>query len=186
MWPGLSLQPLRWETILALSLIHILSINLGDTVRYSQNGLSTVSSWQVDNKINYAFDGGVDIAGAAVQWLRDKLRIIWNSAETENIASSVQDTGGLYFVPAFSGLAAPHWDQYARGMMIGITGGTSREHIVRAVLESIAFQVYDNAQVMEQDSGYEKIVGSKIAYIKTFNFTRENYSEVLKQYRQND
>ena len=129
-------------------------INLGDTVRYSQNGLITVSSWQVDNKINYAFDGGVYIAGAAVQWLRDKLRIIWNSAETENIASSVQDTGGLYFVPAFSGLAAPHWDQYARGMMIGITGGTSREHIVRAVLESIAFQVYDNAQVMEQDSGY--------------------------------
>ena len=141
-------------------------INLGDTVRYSQNGLITVSSWQVDNKINYAFDGGVYIAGAAVQWLRDKLRIIWNSAETENIASSVQDTGGLYFVPAFSGLAAPHWDQYARGMMIGITGGTSREHIVRAVLESIAFQVYDNAQVMEQDSGYSfsvmKAVGGPV------------------------
>lgn len=129
-------------------------INLGDTVRYSQNGLITVSSWQVDNKINYAFDGGVYIAGAAIQWLRDKLRVIWNSAETETIAASVPDTGGLYFVPAFSGLAAPHWDQYARGMMIGITGGTTREHIVRATLESIAFQVYDNAQVMKQDSGY--------------------------------
>ncbi|MGI5962683.1 MAG: glycerol kinase GlpK [Lawsonibacter sp.] len=130
-------------------------INLGDTVRYSKNGLITVSSWQVDQKINYAFDGGVYIAGAAIQWLRDKLRIIWNSAETESIAASIPDTGGLYFVPAFSGLAAPHWDQYARGMMIGITGGTTREQIVRATLESIAFQVYDNAQVMKKDSGYD-------------------------------
>ena len=129
--------------------------NLGDEVRYSKNGLITVSSWKVDGKINYAFDGGVYIAGAAIQWLRDKLRIIWNSSETEQIAGSVADTGGLYFVPAFSGLAAPHWDQYARGMMIGITGGTTREHIVRATLESIAFQVYDNAQVMKKDSGYD-------------------------------
>lgn len=129
--------------------------NLGDEVRYSKNGLITVSSWQVGGKINYAFDGGVYIAGAAVQWLRDNLRLIWNSAETEEIANSIKDTGGLYFVPAFSGLAAPHWDQYARGMMIGITGGTSREHIVRATLESIAFQVYDNAQVMKKDSGYD-------------------------------
>ena len=128
--------------------------NLGDEVRYSKNGLITVSSWQVGGKINYAFDGGVYIAGAAIQWLRDKVRLIWNSAETEAIAKSIPDTGGLYFVPAFSGLAAPHWDQYARGMMIGITGGTTREHIVRATLESIAFQVYDNAQMMKKDSGY--------------------------------
>lgn len=129
--------------------------NLGHEVVYSKGGLITVSSWRVNDEITYAFDGGVYIAGAAIQWLRDKLRLIWNSAETESIASSIKDTGGLYFVPAFSGLAAPHWDQYARGMMIGITGGTSREHIVRATLESIAFQVYDNAQVMSQDSGYQ-------------------------------
>lgn len=130
-------------------------INLGDQVRYSKNGLITVSSWQVDNKINYAFDGGVYIAGAAVQWLRDKLRVIGSSAETESVALSAKDTGGVYFVPAFAGLAAPHWDQYARGMMIGITGGTTREQIVRATLESIAFQVYDNAMVMQKDSGYD-------------------------------
>ena len=129
-------------------------INLGHHVTLSKNGLITVCSWSVGGERTYAFDGGVYIAGAAIQWLRDKLRIIWNSAETESIAKSVKDTGGLYFVPAFAGLAAPHWDQYARGMMIGITGGTTREHIVRATLESIAFQVYDNAQVMKLDSGY--------------------------------
>lgn len=128
--------------------------NLGDTVRYSDNGLITVSSWQVDGKINYAFDGGVYIAGAAVQWLRDGLQIIEKSSQTEAMALSVKDTGGVYFVPAFAGLAAPHWDQYARGMMVGITGGTKREHIVRATLESIAFQVRDNAMMMEKDSGY--------------------------------
>ncbi|MCI2058009.1 MAG: glycerol kinase GlpK [Oscillibacter sp.] len=129
-------------------------INLGHEVVYSKGGLITVSSWQVNNEITYAFDGGVYIAGAAIQWLRDKLKIIKNSAETEKIALSVKDTGGVYFVPAFAGLAAPHWDQYARGMIIGITGGTTSDQIVRATLESIAFQVYDNAQVMKTDSGY--------------------------------
>lgn len=128
--------------------------NLGDTVQYSQNGLITVASWQVKDKINYAFDGGVYIAGAAVQWLRDKMKLISNSAETETMAYSVKDTGNVYFVPAFSGLAAPHWDQYARGMIIGITGGTTKEQVVRATLESIAFQVYDNAQVMQKDVGH--------------------------------
>ena len=127
--------------------------NLGTTPRLSDNGLITVASWQINNKINYAFDGGVYIAGAAIQWLRDKMHLICNSAETEAIASSVRNTGDVYFVPAFAGLAAPHWDQYARGMIIGLTGGTSREHIVRATLESIAFQVYDNARVMEKDAG---------------------------------
>ncbi len=130
-------------------------INLGDEVVYSKNGLITVSSWRVNNKTTYAFDGGVYIAGAAIQWLRDKMQIISNSSETEQIAYSVKDTGGVYFVPAFVGLAAPHWDPYARGMIIGITGGTTREQIVRATLESIAFQVYDNAQVMKLDSGYD-------------------------------
>jgi len=132
-----------------------MSMNLGQDAIYSKDGLITVGAWRVNNQTTYAFEGGVYIAGAAVQWLRDKLRIIWNSAETETIAMSIPDTGGLYFVPAFSGLAAPHWDQYARGMMIGITGGTTREHIVRATLESIAFQVYDNAQVMKNNSGID-------------------------------
>lgn len=127
--------------------------NLGDRVRYSENGLLTVAAWQVKEQVTYAFDGGVYIAGAAVQWLRDKMRLISHSAESEAMALSVADTGNVYFVPAFSGLAAPHWDQYARGMIIGITGGTTREQVVRATLESIAFQVYDNARVMASDMG---------------------------------
>lgn len=142
-------------------------INLGQQVKLSHNGLISVCAWGVNGERTYAFDGGVYIAGAAIQWLRDKLRIIWNSAETEVIAQAVKDTGGLYFVPAFAGLAAPHWEQYARGMMMGITGGTTREHIVRATLESIAFQVYDNAQVMKKDSGYDfaamKVDGGPVA-----------------------
>ena len=128
-------------------------INLGHKVVLSQNGLITVCAWSVNGERTYAFDGGVYIAGAAIQWLRDKLQIINNSAETEKMSIDAKDTGGVYFVPAFSGLAAPHWDQYARGMMIGITGGTTKEQIVRATLESIAFQVYDNAMVMIKDSG---------------------------------
>ena len=127
--------------------------NLGNTVSYSRNGLLTVAAWQAGDNITYAFDGGVYIAGAAVQWLRDKMKLIANSAQTEAIADSVTDTGDVYFVPAFSGLAAPHWDQYARGMIIGITGGTTGAHVVRATLESIAFQVYDNAMVMQKDMG---------------------------------
>ena len=127
--------------------------NLGNTIRYSDN-LITVCSWRIGGKINYAFDGGVYIAGAAVQWLRDKIRLIGNAAETEMISQSVPDTGGVYFVPAFAGLAAPYWDQYARGAIVGITGGTTSAHIVRATLESIAFQVYDNAMAMREASGY--------------------------------
>ena len=128
-------------------------INLGNKPVLSKNGLITVCAWSVNGERTYAFDGGVYIAGAAIQWLRDKLQFISSSAESEDMAIRAGGTGGVYFVPAFSGLAAPHWDQYARGMMIGITGGTSKEQIVRATLESIAFQVYDNAQVMKIDSG---------------------------------
>ena len=130
-------------------------MNLGHQARLSDHGLISVCSWSVNGERTYAFDGGVYIAGAAIQWLRDKLRVIENSAQTEAIAQSVEDTGGVYFVPAFSGLAAPHWDQYARGMIIGITGGTTREQIIRATLESIAFQVYDNAEVMKLDSDHD-------------------------------
>lgn len=142
-------------------------LNLGEEMKYSKNGLITVSAWKINDKITYAYDGGVYIAGAAVQWVRDNMRFVSNSAETEQIALSMKDTGGVYFVPAFAGLAAPHWDQYARGMMIGLTGGTTSEQIVRATLESIAFQVYDNAQVMKLDSGYDftsmKVDGGPVA-----------------------
>ena len=127
--------------------------SLGNEIFRSSEGLLTSPTWRVAGKTGYALDGGIYIAGAAVQWLRDKLRLVSSSAETEAMARSVADTGNVYFVPAFSGLASPHWDPYARGMIIGITGGTSAEHIVRATLESIAFQVCDTAKAMERSTG---------------------------------
>ncbi len=128
-------------------------MNTGTKPVHSQNGLITTAVWSLNNEITYALDGGVYITGAAVQWLRDGLRIIKTAAETEDLALSVPDTGDVYFVPAFVGLAAPYWDQYARGMLIGITGGTTRAHIVRATLEAIAYQVAENLAVMRKDSG---------------------------------
>ena len=128
-------------------------MNTGNKPIVSNNGLITTAVWSIDKKNTYALDGGVYIAGAAIQWLRDGLNIIKDANETEALAKSVSDSGGIYFVPAFSGLAAPYWDQYARGMMIGITGGTTKAHIVRATLEAIAFQVAENLEVMRKDSG---------------------------------
>jgi glycerol kinase len=128
-------------------------MNTGEKPIYSENGLLTTVVWGLNKKLTYALDGGVYIGGAAVQWLRDGIKIIKTAAETEAMAKSVPDTHGLYFIPAFSGLAAPYWDQYARGTMVGITGGTTREHIVRATLEAIAYQVAENLEVMEKDSG---------------------------------
>ena len=128
-------------------------MNIGNKTIHSKNGLITTAVWSIDKKVTYALDGGVYIAGAAIQWLRDGLKIINSADETEALAKSVSDSGGVYFVPAFTGLAAPYWDQYARGMMIGITGGTTRAHIVRATLEAIAFQVAENLEIMRKDSG---------------------------------
>ncbi len=127
-------------------------MNTGNEIVLSKNGLISTAVWSLDNKLTYALDGGVYIGGAAIQWLRDGLKIIDSARETEALAQSVPDSGGLYFVPAFTGLAAPYWDQYARGMMIGITGGITKAHLVRATLESIAFQVAENLQVMRRDS----------------------------------
>lgn len=128
-------------------------MNTGNKIVDSKHGLLTTVAWGLDKKLTFALDGGVYITGAAIQWLRDGLKIINSAKETEELAKSVSDTGDVYFVPAFTGLAAPYWDQYARGMMIGITGGTTRAHIVRATLESIAFQVNEILKVMRQDSG---------------------------------
>lgn len=127
-------------------------MNTGERPVYSENGLLTTVAWDLKGRRTFALDGGVYIAGAAIQWLRDRLQIISNAAETESMAKSIPDTGGVFFVPAFSGLAAPHWDPYARGTIVGITGGTSREHIVRAALESMAYQVRDNLDIMTGDS----------------------------------
>ncbi|MBR2010427.1 MAG: glycerol kinase GlpK [Clostridia bacterium] len=127
-------------------------MNTGDTPVRSGNGLITTVAWQFNGKRTYALDGGVYIAGAAMQWLRDGLGIITSAKESAPMALSLSDNGGVYFVPAFSGLAAPHWDPYATGTMIGITGGTTRAHIVRATEEAIAYQVADLATAMEKDA----------------------------------
>lgn len=127
-------------------------MNTGEKPIYSPNGLLTTIGWRLNKKITFALDGGVYIAGAAVQWLRDGLKIIDKASQIGEMAQKAENTGGVYFVPAFSGLAAPHWDQYARGTLIGITGGTTREQIARATEESIAYQVKDNLDVMKKDS----------------------------------
>ena len=128
-------------------------MNTGSTMAVSQNGLLPTVAWRLGGKTTYALDGGVYITGAAVKWLQEGLEVVASPAETENLALSVPDNGGVYFVPAFTGLAAPHWDSYARGMMIGITGGVRRAHIVRATLESTAYQVGDVLDVMRRESG---------------------------------
>ena len=128
-------------------------LNTGKELVRSKNNLLTTVAWQIaGNPVEYALEGSVFIAGAAIQWLRDGLRMIGSAAETQAMAMSVEDNGGVYFVPAFVGLGAPHWDQYARGTIAGLTRGSTREHIARAALESIAYQTSDVLQCMRDDS----------------------------------
>lgn len=129
--------------------------NTGEKALQSKNNLLTTTGWQINGKRSYCLEGSVFIAGAAVQWLRDGMKFIESSAEVEQLATSVPDNGGIYVVPAFSGLGAPHWDQYARGAMFGITRGTTQAHIARATLESIAYQVSDVVNAMKSDSGID-------------------------------
>lgn len=130
-----------------------LLMNTGEKPFLSKNNLITTIAWQLDGKTYYALEGSIFIGGAVVQWLRDGLGIIKSSAEVEDLAKQVDDNGDLYLVPSFTGMGAPHWDQYARGLMIGISRGTTRAHIARAALESIAFQTMDVLDVMEKDTG---------------------------------
>lgn len=130
-------------------------MNAGQTPKLSEHGLLTTIAWKLGNEVTYAQEGSVFMGGALVQWLRDKLNLFTHSAETEAMATTVADTGGLYIVPAFVGLGAPHWDSYARGLMIGITRDTNKNHIVRAALEAIAYQSYDLLKCMEQDANAE-------------------------------
>ncbi|MFN8256079.1 MAG: glycerol kinase GlpK [Bacteroidales bacterium] len=130
-----------------------LVMNTGAVPVESKNNLLTTIAWKIGNKTQYALEGSVFVAGAAIQWLRDGIHLIPNSAESENLAMQVPDNGGVYFVPALTGLGAPYWDQYARGTLIGITRGTTSAHITRAALESIAYQTYDVLKAMESDSG---------------------------------
>ena len=122
---------------------------------FSDNGLVTTIAWGLDGKVNYALEGSIFVAGAAVQWLRDEMRLIDSAMDSEYMAKKVKDTNGCYVVPAFTGLGAPYWDQYARGTIVGITRGVNKYHIIRATLESIAYQVSDVLAAMEADSGIE-------------------------------
>mgnify|MGYP001101699312 FL=1 len=128
-------------------------MNTGTSPVNSHNGLVTTIAWGVDDKVEYALEGSIFVAGAAVQWLRDELGLIHDAAESEVLAKSVPDANGCYVVPAFVGLGAPYWDQYARGAIVGLTRGVNRNHIVRATLESIAYQVNDVLMAMQEDSG---------------------------------
>jgi len=128
-------------------------LNTGDRAFASQNKLLTTIAWKIGNRVTYALEGSIFIAGAVVQWLRDELQMIRSAEEIEQLAASVPDSGGVYLVPAFAGLGAPHWDQYARGTIVGLTRGNNRAHIARAALEGIGFQVADVLTAMESDSG---------------------------------
>ena len=130
-------------------------MNTGENAITSKNNLLTTIAWQINDKTEYALEGSVFIAGAVVQWLRDELKIIRKSSDVEKLAAQVKDTDGVYLVPAFAGLGAPHWNQYARGSIFGLTRGSSNAHIAKAALESIAYQTYDVLKAMEADSGIQ-------------------------------
>jgi glycerol kinase len=156
-----------------------LMLNTGNQPVFSKHGLLTTLACNTNNSPVYALEGSIFIAGAAIQWLRDELKIINSASETENFALNVPDTGGVYVVPAFTGLGAPYWDADARGAIIGITRGTKREHIIRATLESIAYQTADVMDVMHMDSGVQirqlRVDGGAVAN----NFLMQFQSDIL-------
>jgi glycerol kinase len=154
-------------------------MNTGEKMVPSKNGLLTTIAWGLDGKVEYALEGSIFIAGASVQWLRDELKLITDAADSEYFATKVDDTNGVYVVPAFAGLGAPYWDMYARGTMVGLTRGANKNHIIRATLESIAYQTRDVIDAMQADSGIElselKVDGGATAN----NFLMQFQSDVL-------
>ncbi len=155
-------------------------MNTGDKIVSSKNGLITTIAWGIDGKVNYALEGSIFIAGAAIQWLRDELKIIRNADETEKHALEVTDTGGVYVVPAFAGLGAPYWNMEARGIITGLSRGSNKNHIIRATLESIAFQTRDILEAMKSDSSIKlkslKVDGGASAN----NFLMQFQSDILQ------
>ena len=154
-------------------------MNTGEKIVPSKNGLLTTIAWGIDGKVNYALEGSIFIAGAIIQWLRDELRLIVDSADSEYFATKVNDTNGVYIVPAFVGLGAPYWDMYARGTIIGLTRGSNRNHLTRAALESIAYQTRDVLEAMQEDSGIDlkelRVDGGAVAN----NFLMQFQSDIL-------
>jgi glycerol kinase len=128
-------------------------MNTGEKPVFSENGLLTTIAWGLDGKVEYALEGSIFVAGAAIQWLRDELKILDSAVDSEYLAKKVDDTNGCFVVPAFTGLGAPYWDQYARGTIVGLTRGVNKYHIIRATLESLAYQAYDVLEAMQKDSG---------------------------------
>ncbi len=156
-----------------------LMMNTGEKPTFSKNGLVTTIAWGINGKVNYALEGSIFTGASIIQWLRDELRIIDSASDSEYMATKVKDTNGCYIVPAFTGLGAPYWDQYARGTIVGLTRGVNKSHIVRAALESIDFQVYDVVKAVEADCGFSlkslKVDGGASAN----NFLMQFQSEVL-------
>ncbi|ABR46784.1 glycerol kinase [Alkaliphilus metalliredigens QYMF] len=154
-------------------------MNTGEKFVPSENGLLTTLAWGVDGKVEYALEGSIFVAGAAVQWLRDELRIIRDAEDTEYLATKVADSNGVYVVPAFTGMGAPYWDMYARGAILGLTRGAKAEHIIRATLESIAYQTRDVLEAMQEDSGIElrslKVDGGAVSN----NFLMQFQADIL-------
>ena len=156
-----------------------LLMNTGTKPVFSDNGLITTIAWGLNGEVNYALEGSIFVAGAAIQWLRDEMRLVDSSPDSEYMAKKVKDTNGCYVVPAFTGLGAPHWDQYARGTIVGITRGVNKYHVIRATLESLAYQTYDVLKAMEADSGIKlsalKVDGGASAN----NFLMQFQSDIL-------
>ena len=154
-------------------------MNTGEEMVPSNNGLLTTIAWGVDGKVEYALEGSIFIAGAVIQWLRDELKLIDHAKDSEYFATEVEDNNGVYLVPGFVGLGAPHWDMYARGTMVGLTRGANRNHIIRAALESIAYQTRDVLEAMQEDSGIDlqalKVDGGAVAN----NFLMQFQSDIL-------
>ena len=154
-------------------------MNTGEKLVGSSNGLLTTIAWGLNGKVEYALEGSIFVAGAAVQWLRDELKIIDNAAASEEMAAAVDDTNGVYVVPAFVGLGAPYWDMYARGSVMGLTRGANKNHLVRATLESIAYQTRDVLEAMQEDSKIElktlKVDGGAVAN----NFLMQFQADIL-------
>ena len=154
-------------------------MNTGEKMVESKNGLLTTIAWGLDGKVEYALEGSIFIAGAAVQWLRDEMKMITDADDTEYFASKVEDTNGVYLVPAFAGLGAPYWDMYARGTIVGLTRGSNKNHVIRATLESMAYQTRDVLEAMQDDSGIEletlRVDGGAVAN----NFLMQFQSDLL-------
>ena len=156
-----------------------LLMNTGDKPVFSQNGLVTTIAWGLDGKVTYALEGSIFVAGASIQWLRDEMRLIDSAEDSEYMAKKVKDTNGCYVVPAFTGLGAPHWDQYARGTIVGITRGVNKYHIIRATLESMAYQVSDVLGAMNADSGI-KLAALKVdGGASANNFLMQTQADIL-------